>query len=149
MFANVAEVFEGRARWVATAEDDPDLGLAATPIRPAAKVVLMRLVMSHGRKIVSDANLVIVPGESATLTVPFAEGRKLRYRVDTSRQEPRTLSVWAELQRADGDDQPLAALGTTLRPQGNQVLPAGRMVTSSGGYELEIAFSEAQLPHEP
>ena len=39
----------------------------------------------------------------------------------------------------------LAALATSLRPLPGQVLSAGRLVTASGGYNLEISFQEKDL----
>lgn len=161
-FGEVSQVFDGRASWVVMANNASDLGLASQPVA-ARGLLLLKLTMLRSGEAVSSADLVIVPGQSAELTVPMRDspGQSLHYRVGTSRGEPTDLTLWAEVVRS-GDGiaaglarggrpvgaEPVAALATTLQLGDEQRLTAGRLVTSAGAYELQIAFARAGMGGE-
>ncbi len=144
VFRNVSEMFDGRTSWVALADQSADMGLMPMPAVPQRKVLLLRLVMSRGMEPRSNIDLVIVPGEEASLEVPFQAGQVLHYQIATTAGKDQRLSLWAEV-RTPNDGETLAALATSLRPLPGQVLSAGRLVTASGGYNLEIASQEKTL----
>jgi len=144
VFNNVSETFQGRTSWVAMGDRAADLGLMPAAGRDR-KVLLLRLVMSQGEEPRSTTDLVIVPGQDASLDVPFESGQVLRYHIATTAGAGRRLSLWAEVRTPNGNGETLAALATQLKPVPGQSLSAGRLVTFSGGYNLEICFQENQL----
>jgi hypothetical protein len=144
VFTNVSETFEGRTSWVAMGDQAAELGLMPAP-SPHRKLLLLRLTASEGGQSRSRTDLVIVPGENASLDVPFEHGLVLRYYIATTADRDCRLSLWAEVRTPNGDGETLAALATQLRPVPGQSLSAGRLVTSSGGYNLEISFQEKNL----
>jgi|GEM_PF-2325956 len=146
VFREVSEAFDHRAAWVALSDEGSDIGLAPAP--PAtSRIVLLRLAMSRDGRIVSQADMAIVPGQQAELTTPLEADLKLRYRITASRQTPSQLGIWAQLDNARGTDagETIAALATRLYPQPGRNLPAGRLATSSGGYDLIVSYAEAPL----
>jgi len=142
-FRQVADVFDQRASWVLVADRTSDVGLGRDPAEPEDRLLLLRLTMCKGEQVVSRSDLVIVPGEGADLTVPLENGRKLRYQIGTTLDQPTRLSLWAELQGEQGAGRTLAALATDLPVQPGQVLGAGEMVTTTGHYALQVAFAQA------
>jgi hypothetical protein len=145
VFHQVSDVFEGRAGWVVQAKDTTDVGVVSKPIHSAKELLLLRLTISRQRNIVSQADLVIVPGQTAKLRVPFENGENLYYRISTTEGEPTGLRISAEVEKPGQSGEVLAALGTTLQIKPGDVRSAGQMVTSSGGNELTVAFSKAGL----
>jgi hypothetical protein len=143
-FDEVSRVFDRKASWILLANGSSDMGLSSEPVIDQ-KLLLLRLVMSHAGAAISTADLVIVPGQKADLTVPVGRGQSLHYQVATSVRDPNRLSLWAELQTPQGD-RPLASLATTLDLRPGEKLTAGQLVTSAGPYELSIAFSRSALP---
>lgn len=145
-FEQVQQVFDHRAKWLLVANGDSDLGLSEEPLASAhdtnMHILLLRLTMLHQNQVVSTADLAIVPGQSAKLNVPLSGGNSLRYEIGTSEQEPTRLSLWVELQTPHGGET-LAALATTLQLHPDEKASAGQLVTSSGRYELKVAFSRA------
>ncbi|KKM66645.1 hypothetical protein LCGC14_1479130 [marine sediment metagenome] len=142
VFRSISEVFEGRTTWVALANGDSDLGLAGAPVGEQ-RLLLVRLVLSRGGKVVSSTDLVIVPGQDATLAVPLADGRHLRYHVAAHGQPAGGVSILAAVQGADDAGGTIAALATNVDPGANGSDGAGRRVTVSGAYELVVASTEA------
>jgi hypothetical protein len=145
VFAHVSETFQGRTSWVATGDNAAELGLMPTAGHQR-KVLLLRLVMSQGEQARSKTDLVILPGQDASLDVPFEAGQVLRYHIATTAALDRRLSLWAEVRTPNGSGETLAALATQFNPVPGQSLNAGRLVTVSGGYNLEISFQEHELP---
>jgi hypothetical protein len=145
VFATVSETFAGRTSWVAMGDRAAELGLMPAPSQHR-KVILLRLMVSEGDQPRSRTDLVIVPGQHASLDVPFEHGLVLRYDIATTADRDRRLSLWAEVRAPNGDGETLAALATQLRPLPGQLLSAGCLVTSSRGYNLGIVFQEQDLP---
>jgi len=151
LFREVAEVFDRQASWVAVSDRISELGLSADALKQDDHLLLVRLTMLRDSQAVCRADLVIVPGQSAELTVPFEEDHQMRYLVATSESRPDRLTVWAELQERADVHTASAALATDLQIQPGQVLGAGRMVTASGGYQLRVGFARTDArgsPHE-
>ena len=121
VFTNVSETFGGRTSWVVLADQLTELGLMPAPAVPQGKVLLLRLVMSRGTEPRSNIDLVIVPGEEASLDVPFQAGQALHYQIATTTGPDQRLSLWAEVRTPNGGET-LAALATSLRPLPGQVL---------------------------
>jgi len=144
VFSNVSAAFQGRTSWVAVGDQAAELGLMPAAGR-GHKVLLLRLVVTQGEQPRSKIDLVIVPGQDASLDVPFEAGQVLGYHIATTAGPSRRLSLWAELRTPRGGGDTLAALATQLQPVPGQSLSAGRMVTSSGGYNLEISCQEKDL----
>jgi hypothetical protein len=143
-FEQVSRVFDGRASWVLVSRDASDVGLCSGPIPPARRVLLVRLTTSLGAKTISDADLMIIPGQTANLKVPFGTGQLLHYRIGASEREPTRLSIWLEVISLNGG-QALGALSTTLDAQAGQKFTAGQLVTSAGAYQLKIGFAQSDL----
>jgi hypothetical protein len=149
VFRGVSEVFDGQTSWVLVGDQEPELGLAPAALAPQRRVLLLRLTVSRDGDVLSQADLVIVPGQTAQLRVPFEHGQELHYRVGTSSEQPTRLSLWVDVRSGEGVGKTLAALATELRVEPGEVFAAGQFVTASGGYEVTAAFSEADLPGTP
>ncbi len=143
-FDQVSQVFDRRTSWVLLANNTSDVGLVDQPIVEQRKLLLLRLSMTRNKESVSSSDLVIVPGQSASLTVPLEHGQSLHYEIGTTTGEPTKLSLWAELQSSRGG-QAIGALATELQLEPNQKTRAGELVTSSGEYQLKIGFSQTSI----
>ncbi|HEX4056416.1 MAG TPA: hypothetical protein VHX86_19315 [Tepidisphaeraceae bacterium] len=143
-FEQVSKVFDGRASWVLVSGDASDIGVAPGPIAPPRQVLLLRLTTSLGSQMVSDADLMILPGQTADLKVPFGKGQLLHYKIGASEREPTRLSIWLEVVTLRGGEA-LGALSTTLDVQPGQKFTAGQLVTSAGAYQLKVGFAQGDL----
>lgn len=146
-FNQVSQVFDGRASWMLVANGASDVGVENQPVLAGAgDVLLLRLTTTRAGKVASDADLLVVPGQTANLTVPLnSGGHSLHYRIGTSSGEPTRLAVWLDINTKQGG-QPLAALATNLDVEPGQTVTAGQLATSAGEYEFTIEFVRARLP---
>ena len=141
-FAQVAEVFDRRASWLLLSDEASDVGLVADPQAPASRVLMFRFTVTHGGKTISNADLIIVPGQTADVTVPCSSERQIRYQVATTGESPTRVSLWVELQRDGRAGETLASVATDLAVHPGETLSAGQMATSSGEYSVHLSFSE-------
>jgi hypothetical protein len=143
-FHEISGVFENRAAWLLVGDNTSDMGVSNGAINHETQVYLLRLTMLKSKKVISTADLVILPGQAASLTVPTDESSSLRYRIRTSEDQPTRLMISSQLMTPKGAEV-VAALETTLQIKPGQKLSAGNMVTTSGDYELQIAFGRSEL----
>ncbi len=146
-FRRISEVYDGRAGWIWVSKGASDVGIAESNIVGAEKLLLLRLTVLAGERQVSQADLMVIAGQTANLTVPLEDGAALHYRVETSTDEPTHLSLWLEM-RTPTAIEPLAALSSSLRLQPGQKVTAGELSTTSGRYVLKVAFARASLGSE-
>jgi len=146
VYRDVSEVFDGRAGWVFVSNGSSDVGLTTKAIPPQTRIVLLRLSMSRNDRVISTSDLMIATGQAAELSVPLDQGRVIQYHVAASEDTPSRLTIWAELQSRREAGQTIAALATELPVKPGETLNAGRMTTSSGGYELTASFAQVQKP---
>ncbi|MEX0654590.1 MAG: hypothetical protein WD534_16990 [Phycisphaeraceae bacterium] len=144
VFGEVSAVFDRRAGWVAFANGRSELGISDHPVAVPPRLLVIRLTLARQGQTISQTDLVIVPGQRATLDLPLDDGQLLRYQLHVSDERPARLALWAELEHPDGRGDTLAALATRLQLQPGQVMPAGSMATEAGGYELTLGFREAR-----
>lgn len=142
-FRQVAGVFGPRTSWLLVADRASDLGLASEPPASEEQLLLLRLVVEKDAEVVSKSDLVIVRGQSASVTVPLAGGPRLHYEITLSADPVTRLSLWAELLGDAGDRQTLAALATDLPIEAGRVLDGGEMATTKGNYAVRIALARA------
>ncbi len=143
-FGKVAEVFEGKTAWMLISNVDSDMGVAEKS-GAGKELMLLRLTMTDGKKVVSQADLVMVPGQHADPVIPFVNGQKLRYRVTAPVSGSREVAVWVRVERGGGGEEPVAALGSSLVAANAQALPVGQLVTPTGRYELSVALTHSTL----
>jgi hypothetical protein len=153
-FREINQVFDGRARWVVLSEGDSDVGLIHSSENPASrpgvaepaggsrKLLLVRLSLKQGTSVVSDVDVVVVPGTTAIVNLPTSAGQTLRYRLDTSAADPMQMTVRMEVPQ-DANTGAAAVLGTTLRLQPFQDAIAGQVMTPHGAFELNVAAASA------
>jgi hypothetical protein len=144
-FTEINRAFDGRAGWVMLAGRQSDLGLAETASTVDPRPLLLRLNLSRDGRAVANADVLIVPGQTADLTIPTLAGAQLRCRVATSASDPSALSLRAEL-RAGPRQEAQALLTTSLRLKGATAAPAGQLITPDGDYDLKVLFA---LPVRP
>jgi hypothetical protein len=144
-FDEISTVFDRRASWVVVSDAVSDVGLSPKTL-PDANLLLMRLAVTRNKQLVSSADLAIVPGQSANLTLPASVGPSLYYRISTTAGDTPRLSLDIHLAAPGEQDRPIAALATTLDVQPGREISAGKLVTDSGDYEVEIAFARAAAP---
>ncbi len=141
-FEDTQQVYDRRARWVAATSAAADVGLADAPITATDRLLLLRLTMLRGEQLIAQADLTVVPGQEADLTVPSDVGLAVRFRIATTSDEPTRLTMWTDVRVPGGEDQALAALATDLRFKPGTVVTAGQWRTSTGRYRLEVGYSE-------
>lgn len=148
VFEEVTKAFDQRTTWMLPSDRQTDLGLASNPVDAPHKLLLLRLTVLRADTIISSADLVVVPGQTAQLDVPLEQAQQLHYVVGTSRGDQASLSIWAEVRKPNGGHETLAALATNLPAQPGKVLDAGQLVTSTGQYQFKIVYSQVALPPE-
>lgn len=141
LFRQVAEVIDGRIGWVALTPNDTELGVSREPITRQHKVLLLRLMLDHNRQPASSTDLVMLSGESATVTVPLGGTRSVRYHVTAAGNGTNHVSLSAEVCDDARRDRPDAILATHLAPVDGEVIRAGTLRTSEGDYRLAMAFA--------
>ena len=123
-FTEINRVFDGRAGWVLLAGAQSDLGLVKSDSTIQAPPLLLRLNLSRAGQLTAEADVLIVPGQTAELTIPTLSGSLLQCRVATSATDQAALSL-----RAGPRQENQALLTTNLRLRGNAVAAAGQLVT--------------------
>jgi hypothetical protein len=145
-FQRVAQFCENKASWVLLSKRYRDVGMAPTELdRSSPRVLLLGLTVLRGQQVISNADLMVIPGQQADLAVPLDDGQSLQYRIGTSVGQPTRLNLWLGVVTPNGG-RPLAGLSTNLEMEPGQKLTAGRLMTAAGEYQLKIAFAEAELP---
>jgi hypothetical protein len=144
MFREVDGVLDRRLAWVAEARGHSEVGLRSSDERPT-RLIVLRLELDPGNAgEPALADLAIVPGEAATLELPLADGKRIRYHVATSAGTPARISLWAELALPQGGGA-LAELATTLPETASGAVQAGTLLTPAGRYQLGISRRETRL----
>lgn len=147
VFSRVADTLDGKASWLVVSKNNADVGLSADEPGTSQHLLLLRLSLLEAGRTVSQADVVIVIGQSATITLPMDDGRQVRYEIGTTRTKATgatRLSLWAQLQQRDAaGGEALAALATQLQPRAGQMFSAGEMVTHNDRYELRVSFGES------
>jgi len=144
-FGKVSEVFDHRTIWVMNSDAQADMGLSKQDLAAPHQVFLIRLAVDVAGRDVSNADLVIVPGQSAEMTVPINDSATIKYNIGTSANVPMTLNFWAQIQTPHGNDV-LGAVSTSLQMNPGQKLTAGEITTERGSYRLKVAFGRYDLP---
>ncbi len=142
-FAKVSEAFDNRASWMLISDHTSDVGVAEANI-PERTLLLLRLSLLHAGAIISHADLILIPGQQADLTLPSSDGQILHYRMSASNAVPTTLSLWLGIENTHEKSATIAALSTQLPLAPGQVVSAGQMATVSGTYELKVGFVRAK-----
>lgn len=143
-FAEVTEAFDRKATWVWTGDRAADVGVAQTPLDADKPVVLLKLVLRSGGQVLSSGDLAIVSGQDASLSLPLANGKKVRYAISTRTNQPDHVGIAVELLEGNGSAKPLAALSTRVQAVVGQPVRAGEMTTTSGEYEVIASFARAE-----
>jgi hypothetical protein len=143
-FEEIRELFDARATWVLLSNEGSDLGLSSGPVTEEPHVVVLRLRMLRAGDEISLAELIMVAGESAHLSLPLPDGQVLSYQVATSVQDPSRLVLSAQMQSALRGEQ-VGALATELRLRNDRSMLAGMLGTPTGTLELHVDFAESDL----
>lgn len=142
-FAEVTEAFDRRATWVWTGDRAADVGVGQTPVDASKPVLLLKLVLRSNGQVLSSGDLAIVSGQDASLALPLANGKKVRYAISTRSNQPDHVGITVELLEGNGSAKPLAALSTRVNAVVGQPVRAGEMTTTSGEYEVIASFARA------
>lgn len=143
-FQQIAQMFDGRASWLMVSDEASDLGLAADPGSSSARPLMIRLAIVDEQGIKSRTDLTIIPGQDATVTVPFEGERRLRYHISTTADDEQRLTVWFEVLGPHETRQMEAVLAAAFDIRPGELRSVGRVVTPSGGYGLNVSL--ARLP---
>lgn len=144
-FDQVSRYFDGHASWMLVSDGASDVGTTGDTIMESRKVLLLRLTLTQGRAVTSDADLLVVPGQTANLIVPVKGGQSLHYRIGTSAEEPTHLSLWLEIQESQ-TGRSIASLSTHLQLEPGQGFRVGQLASSAGTYALQIGFEREDMP---
>ena len=140
VFDQVCSVFDRRASWVLVGDQTSDMGLGRNPVTARTGLLVARLTLAEGSSVVSSADLVIVPGESAYLTLPTQRGLRVCYRVATSEKTPTHMQVAVDIGRAGRAQEAWATLAADLRLEPGHMLRVGEVATPSGYYVLNVGL---------
>lgn len=146
VFGQVSDVFDQRAGWVLIGDQASDLGLRETPAPSISELLLLRLNVFRERALVSTADLVIVPGQVAELTVPSSSGPQVRYRVATGESRLNHVQFHVELAKPEQPQAAMASLTSDLSLVPGEVVSAGEMLTASGRYRVKIGTYLTDVP---
>lgn len=147
-FERLDQAYDRQASWVLLGDNNADIGLTPQPLAHSERILLLRLAVTHDGRPVSSADLLIVPGQTAEVTVPTGAGTGVRYRVATTTEATPQLTLRVEWQGESAGNATSAALATTLRPRPGEAVHIGRVATDSGEFELSTAYAEAHLGGE-
>ncbi len=146
LFDQLGEVFDRQTGWVLISDEVSDLGIGRVAENAAKTLLLLRLSVCQDDSLLSTADLLIVPGQEAQVTVPSEHGPLLRYQISTSAEDPGRLQLRVEVEERNGRQEHLGALLSDLRMRPGQVTSAGQMVTRFGRYEVNVGAYQADLP---
>ena len=146
VFDNVSQVFDHKASWVLISDADSDVGLSNQPVQPGDQLLLLRLALTRDKEVASAAELAIVAGQDAELSVSGPQGARVRYRIATSKTRVRDIRLVAEIGRPGDRATDAACLATSLHLEPGHVVSAGEVATSSGRYALNVGCSTVNLP---
>ena len=162
-FDNISSVFDGRASWVMLADGgtQSDVGIAREPVDEHVLPLVIRMVVRRAPAdaaarwdVVSQCDLVIVPGQTAELTVNSLDAHRLRFRVQTDASNLHRVTMMLELGGAGGQrrvdeeratrsaaaatarELPHGMLATTLLLDFGTSATVGQIVTSDGVFSL-------------
>jgi len=141
-FRTVSPVYDGYAGWMVVSRGTSEIGILPNPVSSAARMLALRLDLWQNDRSISNADLVVVDGQSADLTLPLKGGRLLHYRVGTSMDDPTRLTIGIEVKN-QGGGEPVAAMATALKIQPGHKQTVGKLATTNGDYELKIDFAGA------
>jgi hypothetical protein len=143
-FHQISRDYDGKAGWMLVSKDASDVGLSDKDVAAGGQVLVLRLSVTSDGNEISTADVLVVPGQTADLTVPLEGENGLHYRIGTSTDEPTRLTLMLELRKPTGAE-PLAALSTNLRMQPGQKRTAGELCTSSNRYVFKVGFAKAAI----
>ena len=178
-FDNISSVFDRRASWIMLADGgkQSDMGIAPERVDGQASPLVLRMVVRHAGgmadaaaqwEVVSQCDLVIVPGQTAELTVNSLDARRLNFRVQTDALNLHRVTLMLELGDSGGTrpgedergtktaagtaprDLPRGMLATTLWLEFGNSATVGQIVTSGGVYSLAAGLDAlpAATAHE-
>jgi len=136
-FAEVSQVFDGKAQWVMVSSNGSDMGIGGSVLAGGERPLVARVLVLSGGRTVSSADIVIVAGQTARTRLALPQGRSVEYLLATQTGQSRHLSLWAEL---SSGRQSLASFSTELDLVGSQMVSAGQVTTVYGSYELRVAL---------
>jgi hypothetical protein len=138
-FTEINHVFDGRTGWVLISGAQSDMGLLPKGAAEDQRPLLVRLDLSRQGQFVCKADVMIVAGQTADVTLPTGSG-SLRCSLGTSAADAAILTLRAEV-RAEAKQELEALLSTTIRLKGKHPIPVGQLVTPSGVYDLKVLFA--------
>ncbi len=142
-FDRMSEVYDHRAEWMMLGDHVSDVGISDTAIAPQQTLILMRLTLLQLGRIVSRADVAILPGQSARLSFGGQRDIQLEYHISTSSDHPIRLAIWTSV--ADATGQSYGALATTYDPPSPNI-GLRPLVTTIGSFQLKVSLGSAQLP---
>lgn len=145
-FEEISEVFEGHAGWMLLSDGSSDMGVASTALEAGRKLLILRLTVVSEGKVVSKADLVIVPGQTAEPVLAFVGNKQLRYTIRAGGgSQGDDLSIGVAIVGSHEKEETVASLWTMLATSEEKVLPAGQLVTADGKYELSVGLSWTRM----
>jgi hypothetical protein len=161
-FDAIDHSFDGQTRWLMlSGPNNTDVGLInQCPESPATrragdKILLVRLNLVRGGDVVSQADVLLVPGTTANFVVPTKLGVPLQYHIVTSALDPMRLRVQVQVPggavsvaaaRQVASAPATAVLGTSLELEPYRDASAGRFVVDRQAFDLQVAAAASSLP---
>lgn len=147
-FETLSRMFDGKAGWVALSNGDSNMGLTQRPIamNEGQRLMVLRLTIAGGASsdaVLTQTDLIILPGQKADLAIPLDQGRTVNYQISVSKVHPNRLALWAEIAGDDPQDHPAEAVAANLDLRADQVADAGGLMTDAGRYQLKVGLREA------
>ena len=141
LYREVSEVVESPVGWVAFTDNTSELSLVDPALGEAKSLSMLRLSMTRDGKRVLATDVVMRAGQVVDFRIPLEGEQSLHYLISLSSTSSPRLKIAADLTDTRHGAAPLASLVTQLTPQDSVTIPAGRLDTSTGSYELAMAFA--------
>ncbi|MBB6431714.1 hypothetical protein [Algisphaera agarilytica] len=144
ILADLAGFYDHRAGWIATTDNDTQIGLSDTAIHGLQPTVTRLSLITPDQEYLTT-DIALFPGQDVTVTVPRPDRQPLRYKLHLSKSvepsQPSTLTVGLFL---DAD----LYLSTTVRIDNMTIQDVGRIHTPRGDYVLRLGLGEPASSRE-
>ncbi len=145
LFHRVSDVFDRKAGWVLFNADDACVGLMSAAAPSSSNLQIMRLTIAgEGNQVLSDANLAIVGGEAAEISLPLANQCRVHYRITASDDQGKGGRVVAMItQLRSGEATDIGSLSVELGTRFDRPIELGSIRSPAGLMRFLLA-SESQ-----
>jgi hypothetical protein len=142
-FGEVAEVFNGQARWLLLSDTKADVGLEALPGTGSGRVLVLRVTLLRDGIPQKTADVAMLSGSSLSKRLPLVGGKSLQLALSANDNAGKAnVSLWAEVQDSQAPSARSAgAVSAEMLLLDGETVPAGRFRGAEGEYEVRLSYA--------